>query len=97
MARFDVYEAHGGLFVDVQADTLDVLESRVVIPLLTPEVAPKPGRRLNPLINFRGENYYLMTQYISAVTPTELERKRGELRDARDRIVAALDMLFQGV
>lgn len=97
MARFDVYEAGGALFLDVQADTLDVLESRVIIPLMAPSVAPKPGRRLNPALMFDGQTYYLMTQYISAVAPGDMGRKCGALPEERDRIVAALDMLFQGV
>ena len=97
MARFDVYESSGGLFVDVQADTLDVLDTRVIIPLMTLEVAPKPARRLNPKIVIRGQDYYLQPQYISAVTPYELGRRCGDLKDERDRIVAALHVLFQGV
>ena len=59
MGRFDVYPTPGrgglGYVLDVQADLLKSLRTRVVVPLLPPDAAPKPARSLNPafLINAR--------------------------------------------
>lgn len=49
MARYDFYRrAEGdGYLLDVQADLLKSLNTRVVIPLMPPNMAPVPGRRLD--------------------------------------------------
>ena len=56
MAQFDVYlnptteTSHNiPYLVDVQADLLDVLATRIVIPLHTMASMPKPARHLNPI------------------------------------------------
>ena len=51
MARFDVhaYPSGDGYLLDVQADLLDHLNTRVVVPLLAKATAPKPASRLNPV------------------------------------------------
>ncbi|WP_318012467.1 MULTISPECIES: CcdB family protein [unclassified Mesorhizobium] len=48
MARYDLYRNAGGsgYLVDVQSDLLERLNTRVVIPLMPPDTAPVPGRRL---------------------------------------------------
>lgn len=45
MARFDIYEnpACPGYLLDVQADLLDGLNTRMVVPLLPMEAAPRPA------------------------------------------------------
>jgi toxin CcdB len=47
MGRFDVYATPGqdgtGYVLDVQADLLQDLTTRVVVPLLPTEAAPKPA------------------------------------------------------
>ncbi len=59
MARFDVYSRRGsdsdGYLIDVQADLLQDLSTRVVAPLLPPAIAPKPARNLNPVFKIDGE------------------------------------------
>ncbi|WP_196795971.1 CcdB family protein, partial [Komagataeibacter europaeus] len=53
MARFDVYRLTGRgearFVLDVQADLLDAIGTRVVVPLLPQGTAPKPAKRLNPV------------------------------------------------
>lgn len=53
MARFDVYRLVGQgearFVLDVQANLLDELGTRIVVPLLSQKVAPKPAKRLNPV------------------------------------------------
>ncbi|WP_406240282.1 CcdB family protein, partial (plasmid) [Acetobacter orientalis] len=53
MARFDVYRLAGRgearFVLDVQADLLYELGTRIVVPLLLQKVAPKPAKRLNPV------------------------------------------------
>ena len=96
MARFDLFEHRDGFLLDVQADTLDELNTRVVVPLRVPGKAPLPGRRLNPEFDIDGQRYVMVTQFIAAVPDTELRKPKGNIAPHRDRITAALDMLFQG-
>ena len=50
MARYDIFaRVEGdGYFLDCQADLLSHLNTRFVVPLLAPDIAPKPAGRLNP-------------------------------------------------
>ena len=99
MARFDVYalKRGGALVVDCQADLLDGLKSRVVVPLVAESEAPKPARRLNPVFEIGGERYVLMTQFLSAVEMRELGAEVGSLDEQGETVLGALDFLLTGV
>jgi toxin CcdB len=98
MARYDFYRSagSGGYLLDVQSDLLERLDTRVVVPLLPPNTAPVPGRRLNPTFRIDGKDHVMVTQFVSAVMASELLPVEGNLTRHHDEIVAALDMLFQG-
>jgi toxin CcdB len=98
MARFDLYSGVGGgkgYVVDVQADLLDSLATRVVIPLL-PRDGAEAIRDLNPVVRVDDEDYVVMTQELSAVPRFSLRRKCGSLADRRDELTRALDVLLIG-
>lgn len=99
MARFDVYamKRGGALVVDCQADLLDGLKTRVVVPLLAEGEAPTPARHLNPVFAIDGERYVLMTQFLSAVEVRELGAKVGSLDGDGEQVLRALDFLLTGV
>ena len=96
MARFDLYRDGENFLLDVQADTLVDLNTRAVVPVRLPHVAPLPARRLNPVFEIEGRRYVMVTQFVAAVPESELGRKEGDLAQHRDTITAALDMLFSG-
>ncbi|PWK76404.1 CcdB family protein [Aminobacter sp. AP02] len=98
MARFDLYRnADADAYIlDVQADLLRHLNTRVVVPVLPPNLAPKPGYRLNPIFAIGGQDYVMVTQFISAVMTSELPAAVENLSAHGDKITDALDMLFQG-
>jgi toxin CcdB len=98
MARYDFYRRTegDGYLLDVQADLLEGLNTRVVIPLMPPNMAPVPGRRLNPTFTINGSDHVMVTQFMSALMASELRAAEGNLSSRHDDIVAALDMLFQG-
>lgn len=98
MARYDLYRNADGdsYFLDIQSDLLGHLNTRVVVPLLPPNLAPTPGRRLNPSFVIAGKNYVMVTQFMSAVSASELPEAQGDLYHHHDDIVAALDLLFHG-
>ena len=98
MARFDLYSGMGDgerYVVDVQADLLEPLATRVVIPLL-PLGVTKVIRNLNPVVRIDDQDFVVVTQELSAVRRSELRRKVGSLADRRDEITRALDILLVG-
>ncbi|MBZ9675606.1 CcdB family protein [Mesorhizobium sp. ES1-1] len=98
MARYDLYRRaeSSGYLLNVQSDLLEGLSTRVIVPLMPPNIAPVPGRRLNPTFVIDGKDHVMVTQYISALTVSELPNVEGNLSRYHDDIIAALDMLFQG-
>ncbi len=97
LAKYDVYDnpAEGGLLLEVQADVLSEFSSRVVVPLV-PGIHHRPVDRLNPVFKIGDAEWVMFTQYLTAVPKSVLKEKIGHLGGEHDRIVAALDMLFQG-
>lgn len=96
MARYDLFRDGENYLLDVQANTLDHLNTRVVVPVRQPEDAPKPARRLNPVFEISGAPFVMVTQFATAVMENDLGEREGNIRHYHDDIVAALDMLFQG-
>ncbi len=98
MAQFDLYagmEPGLGYVVDVQADLLDALTTRVVVPIRsTNEV--EVVRDLTPVVDIEGSTYVLLTQELTAVARSELRRPVGSLATHRDDIRRALDILLVG-
>ncbi|MBO6724178.1 MAG: CcdB family protein [Rhizobiaceae bacterium] len=96
MARYDLYPDGEDYLLDVQADTLEGLNTRVVVPVRVPARAPKPARRLNPTFQLNGSVFLMVTQFMAAVPEHELGQPHDNLGRHHDEIVAALDMLFHG-
>lgn len=98
MARFEVYKnLHGlGCLLDVQADLLNHLNTRVVVPLLPTAMAPQPAHTLNPNFEIAGEQLVMLTQFMAAVPLNILGIPIASLQSQRDEIVAAVDFLMQG-
>lgn len=98
MARFDVYPnpEGGGYLLNVQADLLNHLNTRVVVPLLPVAAAPKAAATLNPVFQIDGVAVVMVTQFIAAVPATLLKTPMLSLERQRHDVTAALDFLFQG-
>jgi toxin CcdB len=98
MARYQVFRNRGGdgYLLDVQNDLLEDLNLRVMAPLMLPEAAPKPARRLNPTFEVEGRRHLMVTQYLAAVPVAELGPLVATLRAHDNAVTEALDMLFQG-
>ena len=99
MARFSVHASteDGKYLLDVQADLLDHLNTRVVVPLLPAASAPKPAKVLNPTFEIEGVHYVLVTQFLATVPRRLLGKELANLQAEASVIVNALDCLFQGV
>ncbi|MBV8399957.1 MAG: CcdB family protein [Acetobacteraceae bacterium] len=98
MARFSVYRNPNeeGYLMDVQADLMAHLNTRLVVPLVPLSKAPKPARTLNPVFTLEDVEHAMLTQYAAAIPAGELKREIANLSSRRDEIVAALDLLLQG-
>lgn len=97
MAQFDVCRLGAGLVIDCQADLLDRLDSRFVVPLVERAAAPPPATRLNPIFEIAGGDYVMATQFASAVQRKELGEAIASLADHGFEIIGALDVLIGGV
>lgn len=97
MARFCAHRLpDGGWVVDCQADLLDHLTTRLVVPLIPVADVGTPMARLNPRFEIDGEILVMMTQFAGAVPARSLEQPALPLHDHQDAIAAALDMLLVG-
>ncbi|AUN96208.1 CcdB family protein [Pseudazoarcus pumilus] len=98
MARFGVYRnpSGRGYLLDVQADLMSHFNTRVVIPLLPLDLAPKPASTLNPVFEIEGLAHALVTQYMAAVPVALLRQPVESLGEHRSEVVAAIDLLLQG-
>lgn len=100
MARLDVYPMPGrsgrGYVLDVQADLLNHLGTRAVVPLLPQAGAPPPIRDLNPIFEIGGEPHVMVTQAIASVPVKELGRAVASLDGRHDDVMRALDILLTG-
>jgi toxin CcdB len=98
MARYDVYPNpdRAGYLLDVQADLLAGLNTRVVVPLLPRGAAPAPAERLNPTFRVETSEVVMATQFLAAVPASILAAPVANVSDRAIDITNALDMVFQG-
>jgi toxin CcdB len=98
MARHDVFANPDGpgWLLDVQADILHGLNTRIVVPLLPVDDAPLRAARLNPAFVIEHVEVSMVTQYLAAVPVSALRDRVVNLSDHHRQIIDALDMLFVG-
>ncbi|MES2754255.1 MAG: CcdB family protein [Pseudomonadota bacterium] len=99
MAQFDVYKnpVRPGYLIDCQSELLDVTDTRVTIPLLAIDEAPRRMAYLNPIFEIVGEPHVLVTQFATAVRLKSLGSPVSSLADRHDDILRAIDVLLGGV
>ncbi len=100
MAQFDVYantnpdtSERVPYLLDVQADILSSLDTRVVVPLV---LQMKSAKHLNPTFEVENKKVVMSTAQIVGVPIFVLKNKIGSLKDKRAEILAALDFLITG-
>lgn len=104
MPQFDVHHNPAGAMadaapyvVDIQADCVSGLPTRMIVPLVRAEDGLKPVRHLNPIVDVKDERLVLMTHMMAAVPANVLGPRVATLADCRSDIIAALDFLFTGI
>lgn len=101
--QFDVHvnpaasSDHAPFLLDVQADLLAVLETRVVVPLVRATVFGRRASRLHPAFDVAGEQVVMATHLLAAIRRAGLGVRVGSLAEQREDVIAAVDVLLAGV
>ena len=82
--------------MDVQADLLEGLATRVAVPLLPETVIRGAATGLNPVFVIDGQRFALMVQSIATVPRRELRTPIASLNGKRDPILAEIDFMLAG-
>lgn len=104
MAQFDVYLNPNRdtckaipYLLDIQADLLASLSTRVVVPLILAEEMKLAARQLNPQLKINGIAVVMSTAELAGILTRSLGEKVTSLKESRTEIIAALDLLFTGI
>ncbi len=95
----DADDASGEIpcLLDVQANLLADLKTRVVIPLIRAEAFGQRATRLHPSFIVSGQSVVMGTHLIAAVTRRGLGEPVANISDQRDAMISAIDVLWSGV
>lgn len=104
MAQFDVYINPNPAtrkaipyLLDVQADLLGTLATHVVVPLVLAEEMKLNIKQLNPQFKIKGVSVVMSAAELAGVSTRAYGEKVASLKNKRDEIIAALDLLFTGI
>ncbi|MEI7841556.1 MAG: CcdB family protein [Gallionellaceae bacterium] len=104
MAQFDVYENLNSAtcdsipyLLDVQADLLDALATRVVVPLVLASEAGGTAKHFCPQFKIKGTAVVMSTGELAGLPLRTFGVKVTTLKNKRDEIIAALDLLLTGI
>ena len=103
MAQFDVYANPNPTtkraipyLLDVQADLLNDLATRVVVPLYAATAVTKAAQHLNPRFQVKRTTVIMSTAELAGVPLAALGERVDSLQQHRSEIIAALDFLISG-
>ena len=101
MAQFDVYRnpRRGSypLLLDVQADIMAQLATRIVVPLAERAgYAGAPMTRTSPIVTVDSREYVAVMPLLAAIAKTSLGPKVGSLANRRADLIHAIDLLVAG-
>ena len=103
MAQFDVFENSNEetnqavpYLLDVQADLLNALSTRVVVPLVAASAIGKAVKHLNPEFTIKNTTVFMSTAELAGIPVAAMGEKVGSLKAQGHEIIAALDFLFTG-
>lgn len=104
MARFDLYKnpvrsevKDIPFLLDVQSDFLEMLETRMIVPMRRADRFRKTIEHLNPVFEHDGQKLVLDAASMASVPRPELKQLVANLRTQRLEIENALDFLFTGI
>lgn len=103
MAQFDVYLNPNPAtnkaipyYLNVQADLLDSMNTRIIVPLVRADETGKSVKGLHLKFKVKGEAVVMSTAELAGLPMRALGEKVASLKSKRDEIIAALDLVFTG-
>jgi toxin CcdB len=104
MRQFDIFanpfprsRERQPFLVSLQSDLLLQSLDTVVVAPLEPAASGTFADRLNPEIEIDSGKFVLIAQEVATIRKNALGHPQGSVAGARDKIIAALDMLFTGI
>ena len=104
MARFDVHEnpsrrsrARVVYLLDVQADMLSDLATRLVVPLVPKTQHGPVAQRLNPVFKVGARHYVMATAEMAAISRKDMGERVASLNAHSTEILNAIDFLVSGI
>jgi len=104
MAQFDVYtnpnlesQQRIPYLLDIQADLLDNLSTRVLVPLYHQGNIIRLLQHLNPTVHVNDSPFIASVAELSAVSVHVLSNPVDNISHEHERIIAAIDLLMTGV
>ena len=82
--------------LDVQADVLSLLGSRVVVPLAPERSIPGVPSLLQPTLEVEGQKMMMLTPLLAAISKASLGERVGSVVADGPVILRALDFLLTG-
>ncbi|WP_243382628.1 CcdB family protein [Geothrix alkalitolerans] len=83
--------------LDVQSELFSELGTRLVVPLYRAEAAGVQAiSRLTPVMRFQGASLVAMVPELAGIPRRELGVPCGDLPDARNEVLRAIDLLLAG-
>jgi toxin CcdB len=83
--------------LDVQANLLADLPTRVAVPLVRADAFARPAARLHPPFTIAGHHLVMATHLLAAVRRQTLGTTVACLLDQRDVVISAIDVLWSAV
>jgi toxin CcdB len=83
--------------LDIQANLLADLQTRVVVPLIRANSFGRKATRLHPEFTIDGEVVVMATHLLAAVRKQSLGNTVGTLSGERATVISAIDVLCSGV
>ncbi len=83
--------------MDVRAERLSGLATRMVVPIVPVGSAPAPIRDLNPVFEIAGQHGAMLTQPMAAFPRAKLGIAAASVAEHHDLITRALDILLLGL
>ena len=99
MPQFDIHRLKNGrgFVLDCQADILDNLPTRFVVPMVEAGPVPELALRFSPGFVVAGEKMRMATNIAATVARTELGEVVASLAEESHRVIGAIDVLITGV
>ena len=83
--------------LDIQADLLPSLATRLIVPLVPAAESGPPVRRLNPVFHIGSRNFVMATAEMAAIPHKFIGERVASLSGQSSEILAAVDCLISGI